>query len=151
MDEQSIQSIEQALQICLPQEYKTILLHYPDALAEARELHLCDDAGWLIAQNAAVRQNPASFFGKKSWDGQHFIIGEDGNGNCFYLDLHKPLPSPIFLLYHDNPEEGREVASSFEEWLPKIRQELEVYRSNAALLRENMEKRKPRKPWWKFW
>ena len=153
MNNDNIQKIEQALQVVLPEDYKKILLQYPREISDARDLHLADDVNWLIEQNLYVREDPSNFFGKEAWCPNHFIIGEDGNGNCFYLNLEKPLPSPIFLLDHTTPDsDDQEIACSFDAWIPQVREQLAEYRKNAEQRRQN-EERKPQKtkPWWRFW
>lgn len=152
MDQQDIQKIEQVLRIKLPLDYCNHLLAYPDGIDEAKVLHFSTEATWLIGQNEWMRENPANFFGKTSWPAHYFIIGEDGNGNAFYLDLRQPQPSPVYFLNHEAPEQdGQQTAASFEEWIPQVRTALEQYRKNARLLQANQNKRKVQKPWWQFW
>jgi hypothetical protein len=152
MEAIDIQKIEKILKIKLPQDYKNILLNYPPEIAEAGELQFSNDAEWLIGQNEFVREDPANFFGKKAWPGEYFVIGEDGNGNCYYLDLSQKPPSTVFLLSHDEPDRpGRSMASSLETWLPILKNELAEARKNSELLAKNLERVKKSKPWWKFW
>lgn len=150
MNEADIRRIEQTLNIALPSDYIEILCSYPEAIPEARELHLSDNPEWLIEQNLYVREVPESFFGKKEWLWEHFVIGEDGNGNCFYLNLKHGSPAPIFIMNHDSPDEHDiETAPSFESWIPKVRVEMDEYQRNQACLQESRQNLK--KPWWKFW
>ena len=154
MDSNNIRQIEQALEASLPEDYKRILLQYPREIPDARDLHLSDDVDWLIEQNLYVRQEPSGFFGKREWFDNHYIVGSDGNGNCFYLGLERPLPSPIFFLDHERPDvTGMEIASNFDEWIPKIREQLDEYQRNAKSLKVYKEKRAAQatKPWYKFW
>ncbi len=152
MHASDFQSIEAALGIRLPYDYKQLLQNYPEEIAAARDLHLSDDADWLIEQNRFVRQTPENFFGKQAWRAEHFVIGEDGNGNCFYLNLHKGPPSPVYFLDHEQPDlEDVEAAPDFAGWLPQVQAQLEEYARNAAELQANLAKTRPPRPWWKFW
>ncbi|MEN6326922.1 MAG: SMI1/KNR4 family protein [Syntrophomonas sp.] len=150
MNEVDFGRIEQTFNIVLPSDYKQLLGSYPEVITEARELQLSDDPEWLIEQNLYIREQPEAFFGKRKWLSEHFIIGEDGNGNCFYLNLKHGSPAPIFIMNHDSPDEHDiRIAPSFESWIPKIRTELDEYQKNRACLQESRQKHQ--KPWWKFW
>ena len=71
-----------------------------------------------------VREAPTRFCRKAAWLPHHFVIGEDGNGNRYYLDLQQS-PSPIYLFDHTNPnDEAKQVAPNLEIWLPIIENEL---------------------------
>jgi cell wall assembly regulator SMI1 len=150
MEHSDFQQIEQDLKVVLPGDYRELLENYPPAIAAARELHLSDNIEWVIGQNQMVREDPASFFGKKAWDPQHLVIGEDGNGNCFYLDLRLPS-SPVYRLDHETPDapDGEPIASNLAAWIPQIQRELEELERNAQSLQSQRRVRK--KPWWKFW
>lgn len=150
MELSDFQQIERELKIVLPVDYRKVLENYPLAIAAAQDLQLSNQVEWLIGQNQMVREDPASFFGKKTWNPQHLVIGEDGNGNCFYLDLQLPS-SPVYKLNHETPDApgGEVVATNLAAWIPLIQQELEEMQRNAHSLQNQSQSRK--KPWWKFW
>lgn len=143
--------MEQVLDIRLPEDLRQLWLAYPEDMAAARCDYFSDDPEWLLGQNQMLREDPASFFGMTAWPAHYIVIGEDGNGNAFFVDLQRP--GPVFRLDHAAPDQpALPVAASPAEWILWVRARLAEDEQNAAQLRENEAKRKAaKKPWWKFW
>jgi hypothetical protein len=96
-------SIEEALRLRLPEWYRTTLEVYP---FPKEEMELFARAQKVINQNQEYRKT--GWFGFP-WPPSFFIIGEDGCGNLYFLDLADDDPR-IFIADHDGGPEPKKEA-----------------------------------------
>ncbi len=155
MNELDIVLLEQNLGVKLPADYKQLLLNYPRELEKlgAKELHLIDDIDWLVEQNLFARESPSEFFWwKKEWNKNYFVIGEDGNGNCFYINLSEKENPSVYFLNHEAPDEDDvKIAPDFNAWIIEVEKQLTKYKLNAEALAIYKRKKEQNRSWWKFW
>ena len=99
MNESDVKRIEDAFNLTLPADYRHLLLHFPVRFSRGTtEQPLWDDADALISRNRELRT------GRKSLGVQYhpipehyFLIGEDGAGWQFLIDLHEQ-PSIVHIM-----------------------------------------------------
>lgn len=110
----TIDDIGTELGVTLPDEYRRILLDYPASLrgttAEGYEFLRLPD--YIVSENKAVRRG--TVFGMK-WPGNHLIIGSDGGGNAYTINLEE-LPTKVYVFDHDD-RSFRIIAQSIAEWV----------------------------------
>lgn len=94
MTEIDAQRIEQALGVTLPGELRSIWLNYP-LKAEAGNAERCiwDHADAIIKENLRLRDI-------RHWPPSLLLIGSDGAGNQFALDLARPQ-TPVGIAFED--------------------------------------------------
>jgi len=93
-----IDSVEKALSLQLPAEYKQFITNYPRRLAntEAPDYACLDDAAVLISENQAVRGG--HFYGQE-WPKDLFLIGTNGCGDSYAIDM---TVSPVAVQFFDH-------------------------------------------------
>ena len=88
--------IEVALQVVLPDYYKAVLLTYPPNLEKAFDYELLGSAEKIIKENLTSYQD---FWGKQL-NKKYLIIGKNGCGDYFFIELKKD--SGVYGFLHDN-------------------------------------------------
>src|SRR5574341_1138760 len=115
MTPDALARIEQALQIQLPQSYRTRMLAFPvPAAAGNTDLAVWDSADRLIEFNRELRAGAPG--GVKPWPPHFFAIGHPGDGCPIALDLREG--DAVWWIDHchlGNPGSHREAAS-FTSW-----------------------------------
>lgn len=91
MIESDVKRIEDALHLSLPSDYRHLLLHYPVRFsAGTTQQPLWDDASALISRNRELRAERKSLGVQyQPLPDHYFLIGEDGGGWQFLVDLRK--------------------------------------------------------------
>jgi hypothetical protein len=143
IDHPSLERVKAELGITLPEEYEQLVLDIPHDIPDAEECEISTDAQWLIQHNADLGADPAFFFDRKErWPDYFYVLGEDGNGNAFYLDLREGSAPAVYFLDHEQPDlDNVKAASSIQEWLTQVRAQLKESRANAASLEANERRR----------
>jgi hypothetical protein len=146
IDHASLERVKAELGIQLPEEYETLVQNIPGDIPDAEECDISTDPEWLIQHNSDLRADPAFFFDRKeAWPNYFYVLGEDGNGNAFYLDLREGSAPAVYFLDHEQPDiDSIMAASSITEWLMQVRVRLKERRANAAAL-EAYENRRARR------
>ena len=142
----SLERVKEELGIKLPEEYERLVREIPPDIPDAAELDISVDPDWLIQHNMDLRADPGFFFDRKEpWPDYFYVLGEDGNGNAFYLDLRESSTPAVYFLDHELPDTDHiKAANSISEWLTDVRARLKEYRRNAAAL-EEYERRRVRR------
>ncbi len=144
-----IDRIERELDIELPEEYKSILLAYPFAHdSVVYEDDLFGDAATLISRNQESGQYG---FMVHDWPSHYLVIGTDGAGNDFFIDL-QAAGSAVYIADHEVTSKSKRLEyrltapsiTDFVDLLKKQEAEFEEEERQAA------ERRLNRK-WWQFW
>jgi hypothetical protein len=161
IDHESLERVKAELGVTLPEEYERLVQNIPTDIPEAGEYEISTDAEWLIQHNADLRADPAFFFDRREpWPGYFYVLGEDGNGNAYYLDLREGPRPAVYYLDHEQPDIDHIVAaSSIAEWLTPVRAQIKQTRVNAAALEVYERRRARRKEFaqkllkflWPFW
>ena len=113
--------IEKTLEIRLPDDYKEVLRNCPERHLPFLE-ELQNDYYAVLQENTAARQHAHLGWDddrqEVPWPPYYFIVGNDGFGNPYFLDLNRAR-SPVFFRDH---EFGRtqEVCSQIEQFLPYL-------------------------------
>lgn len=146
IDPESLVRVKEELQIELPEEYEQLVREIPSDIPDAARLHISVDPDWLIQHNMDLRADPGFFFDRRTvWPTHFYVLGEDGNGNAFYLDLRERSAPAVYFLDHEQPDtDHTKAANSIPEWLTDVRARLKEYRANAAAL-EAYERRRLRR------
>ena len=124
-DMDTIKQIEDTLQVTLPEAYQKLLLSNPFANDP-------DPYGWEMYHNVntIVGENlyhkDKDFFGVE-WPPNYFVIGGDGFGNLYFLDLSRS-DDVVFFADHDETSEDEglsmyEETPSLELWIAQMREE----------------------------
>lgn len=121
-----LKKIERSLEIELPQEYKEILGNYPRSADRALETCLSNREDWVIRQNKMVRRAKNSSCPRKDWLPKYLVIGEDGHGNRYYIDIRQS-PSPVYLYEREHPDNRQQVAPSLVEWALLVREQRQSF------------------------
>ncbi|HEX2997431.1 MAG TPA: SMI1/KNR4 family protein [Anaerolineales bacterium] len=119
MDRSDFEQIARDLNINLPQDYKEILGNYPQAAYSVMKIYLSNQRDWIIKQNKMIRETKNPSCTRKDWNLDNLVIGEDGDGNRYYIDLRQ-FPSPVYLFEREHPEKEQQVASGLVEWISFI-------------------------------
>ena len=137
IDRASIERIKAELGIELPEEYETLVQNIPPDIPEAADLDISTDADWLIQHNTDLRADSAFFFDRReAWPDFFYVLGEDGNGNAFYIDLREGSKPVVYFLDHEQPDTDHIIAArNIAEWIPQVRARIEERRVNAAALK----------------
>jgi hypothetical protein len=161
IDHASLERVKAELGIELPEEYERLVRDIPADIPDAADLDISTDAQWIIQHNADLRADPAFFFDRtEPWPGYFYVLGEDGNGNAFYLDLRESSASAVYFLDHEQPDTDHIIAATnIPEWLTQVRAHLKEARANAAALEAYEHRRTRRKEValkllrkvWPFW
>jgi hypothetical protein len=148
MTHADIQCVEQALSVKLPSDYQQLLLDYPfseDSFATA--CMVIRDAEALINVNQGTDTHFVIHHQEGSWVPQknHFLIGNDGGEERYYLDLDDPR-STIFRFELETGELSP-YATGIADYKTKIDQidrEIEDEEKRATERRSNAK-------WWELW
>jgi SMI1 / KNR4 family (SUKH-1) len=110
--------IKAELAIHLPNGYSTVLLEDPFK-GEAQEFY--GEADEILKQTKWNRDE--GFFGLE-WPDNYLVVGDDGAGNQYFIDLNRP-ESPVFFVDHeyaavDNKWEITEEAASVRHWVARL-------------------------------
>ncbi len=110
-----LKKIETELGVVLPDYYKTVMLNYPSDLSgEApEEYELINYPDKIIDENKTAYED---FWGEKL-NKQFLIIGENGCGDYFLLDLKKD--NCIYSFFHDN-QSFYKISNSLQEYTSMI-------------------------------
>jgi hypothetical protein len=116
MSPEGIARIEEALEIRVPPDYRELMLAYPAVLVELgiADFELLCEPEQVIAENRSIRVSRRF---DTTWPDAYFLIGEDGCGDFYCLDLSR-LNSPVILFDHECQAQFVELADSLEAWLP---------------------------------
>ncbi len=153
MDNNDISTIEQALDLKLPQEYRQVLFSYPfEAGTDIYDRDLYHRVEAIIEQNKMHRE--LGFFGQK-WPEHYLVIGNDLFGNLHFMDLTRPEGFVFFADHEDTTYsstiEAEEEAASLSEWVKATKErEARVRAEHEQWMRSTAE-RKRNKRWWQFW
>ncbi len=120
-----INEIENKLQVTLPLPYRELMLSYPfadDPNPDAWEM--LGNAKIVIAENTAYRKE--GFFGFE-WPPHYLVIGGDGFGNLYFLDLSRG-DETVFFADHEmtssvNGIDIYQETSSLGEWITQMKEE----------------------------
>lgn len=145
MDENDIHMIHSELLVQLPKDYVDRMLNYPLAGTDNEGWELCDDAEIIVKHNKELRR--LGFF-DIPWPDHFFVIGSDGCGNFYFLNL-KESDCRVYFANHENrfdPENLEELEESY----PSIDSFISFLSEIAT---ESGQQNKPSKlgKWWKFW
>ena len=148
-DEESLHRLERELGVSLPDTYRRVLLDYPfEVDSYTYWWDLFGNVDRIIEYNTECRDN--GFFGQ-AWPSHYLVIGGDGTGGVYFLDLKKERDR-IFYAEHETTAwsdalaitEAKEDAEEFEEE--------EAPRETAKKREdEEAEERRRNKKWWQFW
>jgi hypothetical protein len=143
-----IQRVEQALLIKLPRDYQQLLLDYPfsdDSFATA--CMVINDADALIKINSGRDVHFQTHHRKGRWTPQknHFMIGNDGGEEQYYLDLDDP--ASLVLRFDLETGELSRYAQGIQDFKAKIDQ---VDRDIEEEEKRTAERRRSAK-WWQLW
>src|SRR4030095_1922566 len=109
----SLERVKKELGIELPEEYERLVRDIPPDIPDAAELDISVDPDWLIQHNRDLRADPGFFFErKKAWPDCFYVLGEDGNGNAFYLDLRESSTPAVYFLDHEQPDTAHITAAN---------------------------------------
>jgi hypothetical protein len=141
-----LERVKDELAVELPQEYEQLVRDLAPDLQGAVDMDISTDPDWIIQHNRDLRADPAFFFDrKKLWPDHFYVLGEDGNGNAFYLDLRESSAPVVYFLDHEQPDADHIVAANtISDWLTDLRTRLKQYEANAASL-EAYESRRLRR------
>jgi len=119
---EDINKIQTKTGVTLPEYYVEFVTQYPKELSEteAPDYGLLDDPSEIIEQNIDVRMN--GYFGEK-WPERYFIIGQNGCGDYYVIDLQ----SQNFSIGFSDHEamECTLYASNKEEFISKLLREMD--------------------------
>ena len=124
MRKEHIAKIERVLDCRLHVDYKQLLFNYTPPLAmmlsaeNPAQRAIFGDAKTILSVNQQVRKvagRPEEYF---DWKGRFLIIGGDGGGNLFYMDL-KRKRSAVFFADHDPPT-SQKYAKSIPDFVYKV-------------------------------
>jgi hypothetical protein len=143
MNTADFSSIEESLRLRVPEWYRAALEVYP---FPKEEPELFGNAQEVINQNQEYRKT--GWFGF-SWPATFFIIGEDGCGNLYFIDLGVS-DRRVFIADHDGgPEPKKET---LEEMVssPSLEAHIkETFENQKGI--EAMAIARGTKKWWQFW
>ena len=143
-----IQRVEHALSVKLPSDYRQLLLDYPfseDSFATA--CMVIRDAEALINLNRGPDKHFVIHHREGRWvpGRNHFLIGNDGGEERYYLDLDDPR-STVFRFDLETGELSP-YATGIADYKAKIDQidhEIEDDEKRASEMRRNAK-------WWELW
>ena len=138
MTPNELQSLQSALGLKLPDEYRQALLEYP----LPRDLHSTEM--WLL-DNLTELRDLNDGWRKMGRPPALVVIGEDGGEESYVLDTRTP-PYPV-LAYSYETDDVEPYASSFQEFLERQRREFR----DIELDRQRMAEAYANKRWWQFW
>ena len=113
-----LSELEHHIGVSLPEEYRSLLQNYPEELrgTTVEGYELVSTVETLLSENLSVRQGPV--FGL-DWPRNHFVVGSDGSGNLYTLNLNE---TPVGVYEFDHEDQSfRRLAESLPDWLPELR------------------------------
>ena len=151
MTEADVLKIEEELAVSLPDAYRSILLNYPDELLKLAEIlktdEICDpetpadlellnDPDSLIENNRFVR-TPGHRYSKSGapWPASYFLIGIDGCGDYYAIDLQMGDESPVFFWGHEMME-WDEHAPNIREFIPQLVEQYYDFAREEGLIKQ---------------
>jgi hypothetical protein len=143
MKTEELATVETRLGVRLPRAYHECM-SLADSLPPVDWDVFITDATVLIEANEEVRRE--GFFGQQNWPDHYFVVGNDGAGSFYYLDLHEEGEPHVF-----KADKAGSIKSSLD-WYRDDRLRvcfiawMESYRN---MLEE--AKRRPPRRWWQFW
>ena len=148
-NENVIAKIEQDLQVKLPDSYKRILLKYPfPPESDAAYYDFYGDSEVILEDNKYYRDNG---FSGHPWLPHHFIIGNDGTGDIFFIDLTHDDPKVFKAHQNSVPEKSfvtREEAESLYQFIQQIQERTEEFEEEEPTdLEENKKPKKRENSW----
>ncbi len=152
MTEEDLQRIETELSLTLPVFYKKTMLDYPLPGGNAENFGLCTCPREIIEKNTGNRNK--GFFGVP-WPKHLFVIGFDGCGNYYFIDLHGD-DQRIYLADHEtvfNPSSLDDIGEKYENMgaYVKYLEEIEAEILEDELHPIKVEEEVSQRRWWKFW
>ena len=143
MTETDLETIEQALAVSLPSSYRSIVLNYPQELLKLAELfkeddddepetpadlELLNDPKKIISENQHVRRPGIRYTESGDpWPADYFVVGIDGCGEYYAIDLRLGDESPVFYWDHESREWSKD-APNIREFVPQL---VKQYYENA--------------------
>ena len=131
-----IHEIEISLDIKLPEEYKLLLSNYPESLGKKslgltedeegpEQLYLLKSPKDIIEYNMSEREdaNNNEYDFELKWNKNLFLIGHDGTGGIYYINLKEKKPKVYF--FHIADDEIEIIAKDLKEYIKYI---IEIYR-----------------------
>ena len=99
MNESDVKRIEDSFNLTLPSDYRHLLIHFPVRFSKGTtQQPLWDNADALISRNRELRTERKSLGVQYLPVPDHyFLIGEDGAGWQFLIDLHE-LPTIVYIM-----------------------------------------------------
>lgn len=100
--EENFAIIEEDLNIILPQSYKDAIRNYPfknmDDIDNIED-SLIKNKDRVVALNLKLRKDG---FGDSQWPKFFFVIGEDGSGNYYFMNLKSKSDERVFYADHES-------------------------------------------------
>jgi len=112
----NVQKLENQLSVVLPEEYRQLLNDYPSQLAELdyfddasqggpRNFELLADPQEILELNRRERRRwPQADYSHAVFPDSYFLIGWDGCGNLFALDLAAQDGTAVYEFDHEEAE-----------------------------------------------
>ena len=144
-----ISSLENGLGVNLPASYREVLQNYPFGLdSGAAEWDLYATSEQIKAENKEYRTG--GFFGQP-WPKHYLVIGGDGAGNPYFLDLSQEK-SPVYMADHEttSSEDRLAVNREADDIEVYVRRVAEIEREAEQEWRFMQEQRRNAK-WWQIW
>ena len=149
MNKQDIEQIEAELKLKLPSFYSDQMLDYPFKGWDCEDWMLCNDPQEIIRQN---NENRKGGFFDTDWPNHFFIIGFDGCGNYYFIDLETNKERVYFADHESHfdpsdPSKLEEIYESMDAYFACIKEVEEDMRSAELNSSTSVVKKK----WWQFW
>lgn len=127
MIEADLARIEAALDVELPESYRSTMLRFPiPACAGNADTELWDDADTLIAYNRELRDGAPG--GVEPWPPHMFALGHGGDGCPMAIDLRQP-EAPVWWVDHCHLD-GRGSGQAHDSFLEFVERYVEDLRSD---------------------
>ncbi len=149
MNTQDIERIESELSLKLPEFYTDVMLSYPFPGWDCENFMLCNDPEEIIREN---KENRKEGFFDAEWPDHFFILGFDGCGNYYFIDL-KNKKEKVYFADHESffdsnsPDKLEETYDGMESYFSLIRETEE----DIKIANEEPLEPLPSKKGWQFW
>ena len=148
-NEHVVAKIEKELQVKLPDSYKGILLKYPfPSDSDAAYYDFYGDPEVILEDNKYYRDNG---FNGHPWQVQHFIIGNDGSGDIFFIDLENDDGQVLRAHQNSGTEKLlliQEAAEDIYQFVEQIQERSEEFEeAEPDDLEETKRMKKRNDPW----
>lgn len=137
MQQRDIEQLQTDFEILLPTPLRELLLDYPAALSAltradeswVHEHELVADAALLTELNHEVRLEPIvdTQGNRFDWPEQLFVIGENGAGDYYCVDIEES--EPVVIHFDQLSVEFYEIEDSLDEYVAML---MEVYGSSET-------------------